>query len=475
MTPPISAPQISAKSKTLEGLSSAYLVGIGGTGMCGAAELLRARGLAVRGSDAAASKRTERLGRMGIPVDVGDDGQSLPPSISVVVASAAVPGSHPQLVEANRRGLPIWKYAECLGALMEGRVGIAVAGCHGKTTTSSLVATTLWRGGRDPSFVIGGDVRDLATSARPGRGPHFVAEACEFDRSFHRLRPEIAVVTNLDADHLDYYRDMEEIRESFRDFARLLPESGLLVVHEAFASVFRDDPLLRARIETYGFGDGADWRAVDAWWDSRDQVMRWRLMHGGKSLGLLQVPLMGQHNVLNATGASVALFGAGLGFGEISTGLASFGGVGRRMERVAERGGVLILDDYGHHPTEIAAVLRAVRLRYDGRRVVVVFQPHQASRTKALLGDFAAALAQADQVWLAPIYCARDSEEDCRGVTSEDVALRIASLGGLAEAFADAPSLIEHAAASVRAGDVLLTMGAGDVDGIARGLADRLR
>jgi len=477
MTPPpaIAESLPTALPRSLEGHRVAYLVGIGGTGMCGAAELLRARGLTVRGSDRQGSRRTERLTRMDIPVDVGDDAAPLPAQTTVVVASAAIAPSHPQLVEARARGLEIWKYAECLGALMEGRVGIAVAGCHGKTTTSSLVATTLWRAGRDPSFVIGGDVRDLATSARPGRGPHFVAEACEFDRSFHRLRPEIAVVTNLDADHLDYYRDMEEIRESFRDFARLLPSRGLLVVHEDHAAVFRDDPLLRARLVTYGPSAAADWRASDAWWDARDQVFRWRLSHDGHTVGLLALPLAGLHNVLNATGAAAALFAAGLGLEEIAAGFAAFGGVGRRMERVADRGGVLILDDYGHHPTEIAAVLRAVRTRWDGRRLVVVFQPHQASRTRALLEEFGTALAAADEVWMPPIFAARDTEEDRRRVSSDDLAARILRAGGKATTFPDLAAIVEHAARSVRPGDVVVTMGAGDVDAVARGLADRLR
>jgi UDP-N-acetylmuramate--alanine ligase len=358
---------------------------------------------------------------------------------------------------------------------MEGRQGIAVAGCHGKTTTSSLVAQALHRAGRDPSFVIGGEVRALATSARPGRGPHFVAEACEFDRSFHRLRPQVAIVTNIDADHLDYYRDMEEIRESFRDFARLLPESGLLVVHEDFADTFRRDGVLRARVETYGVGRDADWRATDAWWDVRDQVMRWRLARAGGAEVLMRVPLAGHHNVLNATGAVAALAEAGLSLEEAAEGVAAFGGVGRRMERVAEVGGVLLLDDYGHHPTEIRAVIRAVRSRWDGRRVLVVFQPHQASRTRALLEDFGSALAEADEVWLPPIYFARDSEEDRRRVSSDDVAARIALHGGRARTFAGLPEVVRHGVGSLRPGDVVVTMGAGDVDEVARGLAARLR
>jgi UDP-N-acetylmuramate--alanine ligase len=440
--------------------------------MCGAAELLRARGIAVRGSDRFASRRTERLGSIGVAVDDDLSGPPIPEGTTLVVASAAVPREHPRLLEAARRGLPVWKYAELLGALMEGRLGVAVAGCHGKTTTTALVATALWRAGRDPSFVVGGEVRDLATSARPGKGPHFVVEACEFDRSFHRLTPTVAVVTNVDLDHLDYYRDLEEIRGSFRAFARLLPPHGRLVVHEDHAEAFRDAGLV-APVETYGTSSRADWRAHDVA-GGGDEVQRFRVSREGRCLGSVTLPLSGLHNVANATGAVAALAAAGLPFEEAAEGLARFGGVGRRLERVAEARGVLVLDDYGHHPAEIRAVVRALRSRHVGRRLVVVFQPHQASRTHLLLDEFASALAEADEAWIAPIYLARDTEEDRRRVAAADVALRTVHAGGRATAFLDLGSVVEHAAASLREGDVVVTMGAGDVDRVAHGLRDRL-
>jgi UDP-N-acetylmuramate--alanine ligase len=464
-----------AARPSLAGHRSAYLVGIGGTGMSGAAELLRARGLEVRGCERTASRRTARLDRVGVVVDPDDGTVALPVATTLVVASAAVPDAHPLLLEARRRRLPVWKYAECLGALMDGRTGIAVAGCHGKTTTTALVATALWRAGRDPSFVVGGEVRDLATSARPGRGEHFVAEACEFDRSFHRLRPRVALVTNVDADHLDYYRDLDEIRESFRAFARLLPADGALVVHEEHAAVFEGDPALAARVETYGFSPSASWRATDPWWDGREQALRWRVERAGRLLGPASVPLSGLHNVLNATGALAALAEAGLSFEESTAAIASFGGVARRLERVGEARGVTVLDDYGHHPAEIRSVVRALRTRFDGRRVVVVFQPHQASRTRHLLDDFGKALAEADEAWLAPIYFARDGEEERRAVCSEDVVVRVRAAGGKARAFDGFEPLIAHAVSAARPGDVVVTMGAGDVDEVARGLARRLR
>ncbi len=475
-TPPISETRGSPKTapRSLLGHRSAYLLGIGGVGMAGAAELLRARGMDVAGSDAVLTRRTERMERLGIHVDEGGDAAAIPSSTTLVVASAAIPASHPQLAEARRRGLPVWKYAECLGALMEGRIGIAVAGCHGKTTTSALVATSLWRAGRDPTFVIGGDVLDVGASARPGRGEHFVAEACEYDRSFHRLRPTIAVVTNIDADHLDYYRDLEEIRESFREFARLLPPHGVLVVHEDHAAAFGDGRVL-ARIETYGLGATADWRAVELGWDVEAGVNRFRVVCRGRVLGDVAIPLPGRHSVLNATGAIAALRAAGMSFAEAAAGLRAFGGVGRRLEPIADEEGILVLDDYGHHPAEIRAVIRALRTRHLGRRLIVAFQPHQASRTRLLMEEFGGALSEADEAWIGPIYLARDSEEDRRRVSAEDVALAIRAHGGRALAFSTLAEVEDHAAASLEAGDVFVTMGAGNVDEVAHGLALRLR
>lgn len=480
MTPSAASPvarpaPVAKRAEGLRGHLSAYLVGIGGTGMCGIAELLIARGLALAGTDSTLSARTERLARLGVRVDEGSDPAAIPASATLLVASAAVPATHPLVVEAKRRGMVVWKYAECLGALMEGRTGIAVAGCHGKTTTSSLVATALWRAGRDPSFVIGGDVLDLATSARPGHGEHFVAEACEYDRSFHRLMPTIAVVTNVDADHLDYYRDLDEIRESFRDFARLLPADGLLVVHEDHAQVFRGAPGVRARIETFGSSDAADWRAAHVEWDATRLVWRFQVERKGAGLGTVVLPLAGRHNVTNATAAVAALMAAGLSFEEAVSGLARFGGVGRRLERVTEARGVLVLDDYGHHPAEIRAVVKALRTRHPDRRLVVAFQPHQASRTLFFLPEFGAALAEADEAWVAPVYAARDSEADLKRVGSWDVARAVEARGGTALAFGSLAALEDYALGNLREGDVFVTMGAGNVDEVARGLALRLR
>jgi UDP-N-acetylmuramate--alanine ligase len=463
----------------LSGVRSAFLVGVEGVGMSGAARLLRARGVAVAGSDRTPGERSAALRGLGVRVEAGENPAALPPDLDLLIHSAAVPANHPQVREAVRRGVRVWKYGQAVGALMEGRTGICVAGCHGKTTTTSLIASALLAAQRDPSFVIGGTLRETGSGARAGAGAHFVVESCEYDRTFHAHRPTIAVVTNVDEDHLDYYRDLAEIQESFRVFAARLPADGVLVVNEAYAHLFRGDPRIRARIETFGFGESAHqaeehWRAGEPWLDPEGGGIAFEVTRDGKVVGRLSLPLLGSHNALNALAAAAALTAAGLPWWEIAAGLARFQGVGRRLETVADKGGVLLLDDYGHHPAEIRAVVRALRARHPGRRLIVAFQPHQASRTRCLLDDFATALAGADEAWLPPIYFARDSEEERRAVTSEDLAARVRNEGGRAATFPDLAALVEHAAANVRAGDVVVTMGAGDIDEAARGLSARL-
>ncbi len=466
---------IQPNPQALNGHHSAFLIGAEGVGMSGAARLLKARGLNVRGSDRAPGERCAQLASLGIAVDDREDASALPDDLDLLVFSAAVPEIHPQLEAARARGVQTWKYAELLGALMSETLAICVAGCHGKTTTSSMLASCLMHAGEDPSFVVGGELREFESGARVGAGRHFVVESCEFDRSFHAHNPFVAVVTNVDEDHLDYYRDLAEIQESFRVFAARLPAEGTLVVNDAYAPVFEGDARLKASIETYGFGDDARWHCSDPALLDDGAGMRFELRRAGTLLGELEIPMLGRHNVLNATGAAAALCNSGLSFDAVREGLVAFQGVGRRLERVAERGEVLIYDDYGHHPTEIRAVVRALRRRYADRRLVVIFQPHQASRTRCLMKEFAATLAEADQVWMPPIYFARDSEEERRKVTSEDLALHIRNEGGQALTVEQLDDLVEHGAANLRAGDVVVTMGAGNVDEVAHGLAARLQ
>jgi len=441
---------------------SAYLIGVGGVGMSGAAQLLRARGIDVRGSD-----RNPPAGAEG-------DDAPLPAGVDAVFFSAAIPPGHPQRAAAAARGIPAWPYAELVGALMADRVGICVAGSHGKTTTSSLLASALVHAGRDPSFVVGGQLLEEGRGWRSGSGPSFVVESCEYARSFHAHRPHVAIVTNVDEDHLDYYRDLAEIQESFRVFAALVPAEGVLIVNDAYAPLFRGDPRLRADVQDYGFSTGAWWHAGEPRAVEGGRATSFELAEGGTPRGELTIPMAGRHNVLNATAAAAALIATGCSFVETRAALAAFRGVARRQQLVAERAGITVLDDYGHHPAEIRAVLAALRARYGGRRLVVIFQPHQASRTRCLMKDFAVALAQADEVWLPPIYFARDSEEERRAVTSEDLARHVCNEGGSARPLPDLGAAVDHGVRHLVPGDVVVTMGAGNVDEVARGLAGRL-
>lgn len=470
MSPPVfPVPDVAPSSGgSLDGRRHAWLLGIGGVGLGAAAELLLARGLKVGGSERRPAPRTRRLEGLGVRVDHAEDRAALPTDVDLVVASAAIPPTHPQLVEARERGLTIWKYAELLGALMADRLAVCVAGTHGKTTTSALIASILVHAGRDPSFVVGGDLREFGTGARSGAGSHFVAEACEYDRSFLRYRPRVALITNIDEDHLDYYRDLAEIEEAFVEFAALVPGDGLVLAHEDCAGLLATDPRVVAPVSSYGLGEGSDWCIEPT------SGSAFLLRRGGEAMGPFEVPLVGGHNRLNAAAAVITTMRAGLAAEEAARGLSAFRGVGRRMETIADRGGVLVLDDYGHHPAEVEATLAALRRAYPDRRLLVVFQPHQASRTRRLLDDFAGALVAAHEAWIPPIYYARDSEEARRGVCSEDLVCRIIERGGQATALPDLEATVRYAAAQARPGDVVVTMGAGNVDEVARGLADRL-
>ncbi len=281
-------------------------------------------------------------------------------------------------------------------------------------------------------------------------------------------------MTNVDEDHLDYYRDLAEIQESFRVFAALLPEDGVLIVNDAYAPLFADDDRICAELQSYGFSAEAYWRAGEPQPEEGGRLTRFELHRDGELLGTLRIPMSGRHNVLNATAAAAAMAASGVAFDKIAAALAVFRGVARRQQVVAEVGGITVLDDYGHHPAEIRATLGALRTRYAGRRLVVIFQPHQASRTRCLMKEFAVALAKADEVWLPPIYFARDSEEERRAVTSEDLARHVRNEGGSAQPLPDLAAAVRQGVRHLVPGDVVVTMGAGDVDEVARGLAARL-
>lgn len=449
-----------------------HLVGAGGVGMSSLAQAFLHEGHTVSGSDASDSAKTRYLRSLGATIHVGHAAENVPGDCEVLVVTAAVDRRNPEVAHALDRSIPILKYAQALGQLMARRHGVSIAGCHGKTTTTGLVTSMLVRAGLDPTMVVGGDAAALGGNFRAGRGAHFVAESCEFDRSFHSLAPQSAIVTNIDADHLDYYRDLAEIHESFRDFARLLPADGYLATLNEHERVFRD-PSVVCRVETFGLRGNADWVATD--WRRTDGVTYFRVRHRDEDLGLFELRLAGLHNVCNALGAIALATHLGVDYDRgVRPALLEYRGVDRRMSPRYEGHGVLVLDDYAHHPREIAAVLTTLRDEYPSRRILVVFQPHQASRTRTHLREFAAALELADRVFVPDIYCARDSDEDRRSVHALDLVRCAANRGVDVTYVEDLRELAPVLLRELRVADLVVTMGAGSVWEVSRDLAERL-
>jgi len=450
-----------------------HLVNTGGVGMSSLGQALVHSGHRVSGSDSAESERTRRLTGLGAAISLGHAAGNVPADADLVVVTAAIDPRNPEVAEALARGLEIVKYAKALGELMSREHGVCVAGCHGKTTTTGLMTTVLVHAGYDPTMVLGGDAGALGGNYRPGGGHYFVAEACEFDRSFLNLRPKAAIVTNVDRDHLDYYRDLEEIEGAFRDFARLIPADGFLATLNEHERVFKR-PEVVCGIETFGLRGNADWIASD--FQRTDGVTYFQVRHKGRSEGLFEMRLPGLHNICNCLGVLAVARHLDIDFDSVvRPALMDYRGVDRRMQTKYEGHGVVVLDDYAHHPRELAAVLTTLRDEYPGRRIVAVFQPHQASRTKAHLSEFAEALKLADRVFVPDIYLSRDSEADRRSVHAVDLVRTSANRGvdvTYVERFADVAPLI---LSEIRVGDLIVTMGAGSVWEVSSDLADRLR
>ncbi len=451
-----------------------HFVGIGGSGMCGLAECLLRRGFRVSGSDALRSRATQRLESLGARIRIGHDADNLAEDARLVVRTLAVDETNPEVARALQRGLPVIRYAELLGRVMSDRFGIAVSGCHGKTTTTGMVAHALQALGQDPTFVVGGTLPGLDSGSRVGDGPHFVVEACEYARSFHHLRAHVAVVTNIEADHLDYYRDLDEIVEAFAQFLGSVPAGGTIVHHGEDPTVRNavDRAIARwgasARRTPFGTGTENPWRIVDPRMvEGRAQAT----LHTpeGKSVEI-RLPVPGVHNVWNATAAIAALAASGIGAEEAARALQSFPGIARRMQRLAERDGSILMDDYAHHPTEISAVLAAARRIPGITQVVAIYQPHQHGRTRRHLEEFADALARADLAVVPDIYSARETEEEIRSVSAVDLVRAIVDRGGRAEYRPAGADIVARVGAALHPGTLVVTMGAGDVHKFAEAI-----
>jgi UDP-N-acetylmuramate--alanine ligase len=432
-----------------------HFIGLGGVGMSALAELLLAQGTHVSGSDGSDSEYLRRLAGLGARCFVGHEKSQLD-GAEVVVVSSAIPPENVELQEARERDLPIIHRSELLAEMMRFRESIAVAGSHGKTTTSAMIAHLLLKAGLDPTVAVGARVRSLGGNARLGNAPFFVAEADESDRSFLRLHPVHAVVTNLDLDHTEQYRDLKDVSGAFRTFLEQLPFYGYAVVcgdDYALQSVVRN---VHHRVVTYGASEQAEFRATAI--DSGPFTVRFELSRRGTLLGTIQLQVGGRHNALNATAAASIGHRLGIPFDEIRDALGGFVGAERRMERKGERDGVLVLDDYAHHPTEVRATLEACRAV--GRRIVLVFQPHRFSRTLGLMNEFATCFEEADRLYLLDIYPA--GEAPIEGVNSSELARRIGRLRQ-ADYIPSEAALLRRLRSDCRPGDLLVTMGAGDV------------
>jgi UDP-N-acetylmuramate--alanine ligase len=450
-----------------------HFVGVGGIGMSGIAELLANLGYTVSGSDQKRSEQTDRLASLGVSVRIGHAAAHVD-GADVVVISSAVRPDNPEVVEARDRGIPVIPRAEMLAELMRLRYGIAIAGAHGKTSTTSMIALVLERAGLDPTAVIGGRLRAFGSNARLGKGEHMVAEADESDRSFLKLSPAIAVVTNVDREHMEAYGGFEDLQQAFVTFANKVPFYGAVIACADDAELARLLPRMTRRLITYGLAAAdADLGAVDvalAGFGSTCTVVQRRAGRAGAgpettTLGRLQLQVPGRHSVLNALAAVGVGLELGLNFPVIADALAAFQGAERRFERRGVVNDITVVDDYGHHPTEIAAVLAAARAA-GPKRVVVAFQPHRYSRTAQLMPEFAAALAAADEVVLTDIYPA--GEDAIPGVDVEALAAAVNRRRAAPATIVKALDQLAPAVAALAApGDLVITLGAGSIGGVA--------
>ena len=435
-----------------------HFTGIGGIGMSGIAEVLLNLGYTISGSDLTLSPITERLARMGARVYEGHDAANVAGARALVVSSA-VDEQNPEVQEARRLAIPVIPRGELLAELMRLKYGIAVAGSHGKTTTTSMTATVLNYANLDPTVVVGGRVGTMGGSnARVGHSDFLVVEADESDRSFLKLMPILAVVTNIDREHLDHYSSLEDIRQSFIEFVNKVPFYGAAIVCIDDENVQGILPEIKRRTITYGSAQ-ADIEAREVC--CGPGASDFRLEFRGRDLGCFHLNVAGQHNVLNAMAAVAVALELDVKPDTIREGLATFSGVDRRFQKRGEAGGVTVIDDYGHHPTEIRATLAAARL-CGYRRVLVLFQPHRYTRTLHLMDDFGRAFHKADAVWVLDIYAA--SEKPIEGVTAEALVERIRQFGHRAAEYAGTLDRgVEAIVAAAHAGDLVLTLGAGNV------------
>ena len=452
-----------------------HFVGIGGIGMSGIAEVLLTLGFKVSGSDLKRSSVTDRLSNLGAITFEGHRAENIT-GAEVVVTSSAIAKDNPEVVAARERHIPVIQRAEMLAELMRLKYGIAIAGMHGKTTTTSMVAAVLAAGGLDPTVVVGGRVDAMGSNARLGKSHYLVAEADESDRSFLKLAPIISIVTNIDREHMDCYRDMDDVEQAFVDFMDRVPFYGVVIACTDNERLRNLLPRVTRRVLTYGMQDGTDFRiqAKDRPQSRGGQSPAYSMFtvqYRGKDLGDFELHVPGVHNVLNATAAIAAGIGLDVSENHIRIALAQFRGVDRRFQLRGRVNNISVVDDYGHHPTEIRATLAAAR-QCEFNKIHVVFQPHRYTRTRDLMDEFATAFDDADSLYILDIYAA--SEPPIEGVTAEALAKRIHKDGKHAQYLANFNEAAATVAAEARPGDLILTLGAGNVSQLGPMLLDAL-
>ena len=437
-----------------------HFIGIGGISMSGLAEILLKEGFTISGSDSKESPLTQELSANGATIMYGQKAQNILPGIDVVVYTAAIHPDNPEFAAAQEAGLPMLSRAQLLGQIMNNyKQSVAIAGTHGKTTTTSMLTHILLAACKDPTISVGGILKAIDGNIRVGQSDFFVTEACEYTNSFLNFYARYSIILNIEAEHLDFFSDLDDIRHSFRKFAGNTAADGAIIINGEIPNVSEITGGLDARTITFGFSDQFNYYPWDIQFNNNG-FGSFTLMRNGESLGRIQLSVPGRHNIANALSAIAAAFELGITVADIQKGLLDFGGTDRRFQYKGAFDGITVIDDYAHHPTEIKATLTSAK-NYPHKRIVCVFQPHTYSRTKAFLDDFADALSLADLVVLADIYAAR--ETDHLGISSKDIQTRLIKKGISCQYFPSFEEIEKFLLENCIDGDLLITMGAGNI------------
>lgn len=431
--------------------------------MSALAQILALRGNKVSGSDLIENPITDNLKKIGVKVYTGHKKEYLSPDTEMVVVSAAISDKNPEISEAKKLGIPIITRGELLGQMMDEKEGIAITGTHGKTTTSSLISQIFEDANLKPTIAIGGEVGSTGSNAKEGNGKYFIAETCEYKRFFADIRPAIAVITNIEEDHLDYYKDLDDIKSAFSDFTKNIKDNGLLVACFDDENTREIADTFDGKVISYGISsDDLNYRADNI--RIEENVQKFNVHKNGSDLGEFQMQVPGIHSILNSLAAITVALECGIKLGVIKESIAKFTGAVRRMETKGKRGEVLVIDDYAHHPTEIQATLQAIRSFYPKRKICCVFQPHQHSRTRILLNNFVDALTEADEIIIPKIYPVRDTAEDIASVSGENLADLLKKKGKPAKYIPDFKDVVSYLKDHASGNDIVITMGAGPVN-----------